>query len=241
MKRLVQVVLGVAVLGAVAALLAWNSLDLVVKWAVEHYGPGLTGVEVRVHQVQISPLDGRGAVRGVEIGNPPGFSAPRAARLGEIRVAVDPRTVTSDVIHVHELSIEAPQITYERGSKATNLDVIQQHIQDHVKANVPVDEARAGSRSAGARRYVIDRLAIRGARVTMTTAGLRGQGLQFDIPDVELRDMGKSRGGITAGEASAQVAGVLQNRIAQKVLTNADLLRRGGVEGAVDALKGLLK
>ena len=30
-------------------------------------------------------LDGRGVVRGVEIGNPPGFTAPRAARLGRAR------------------------------------------------------------------------------------------------------------------------------------------------------------
>ena len=33
----------------------------------------------------------------------------------------------------------------------------------------------------------------------------------------------------------------LLGRIAQKVLTNIDLLRGGGVEGVVDALKGLLK
>jgi hypothetical protein len=37
------------------------------------------------------------------------------------------------------------------------------------------------------------------------------------------------------------VTGVIQQRIAQKVVTNIDLLRRGGVEGAIDALRGLLK
>jgi uncharacterized protein involved in outer membrane biogenesis len=241
MKRLVQVVLGVAALGAVAALIAWNSLDLVVKWGLEHYGPEITGVAVKVHHVEISPLDGRGAIRGLEIGNPAGFGAPRAARLGEVRVAVDPRTVASDVVRVHEFSLEQPQIFYERGDKATNLDVIQRHIEAYVKGNVPVDEAKPGSRKAGARRYLIDRIAIRGARVTMTTAGLRGQGLQFDIPDVELRDLGKRGGGVTAAEAAAAVASVLQNRIAQKVLTSAELLRQGGAQGAIDALKGLLK
>jgi hypothetical protein len=30
-------------------------------------------------------------------------------------------------------------------------------------------------------------------------------------------------------------------RIAQRVLTSIDLLRKGGAEGAVDALKGLLR
>jgi hypothetical protein len=241
-KRLLQVVLVVAAVGVAAALLAWNSLDLVVKWALEHYGPQMTGVAVKVGEVRISPLDGRGSIRGLEIGNPGGFSSPRAARLGEIRVAVDPRTVASDVVRVHEFSLEQPQIFYERGTgKATNLEAIQERIEAYAKRNVPVDEAKAGSHASGGRRYVIDRIAIRGARVTMTTAGMRGQGLEFDIPDVELRDVGKSRGGVTAGEAAAAVGRVLQNRIAQKVLTNAELLRQGGIEGAIDALKGLVR
>jgi hypothetical protein len=29
-------------------------------------------------------------------------------------------------------------------------------------------------------------------------------------------------------------------RIAQRVLSNIDLLRKGGIEGAIDALKGLI-
>jgi hypothetical protein len=75
----------------------------------------------------------------------------------------------------------------------------------------------------------------------MTNPKLRGQGVSFDLPDVDLRDVGKRQGGATASEIANMVAGVVQQRIAQKVLTNIELLRRGGVEGAVDALKGLLK
>jgi hypothetical protein len=82
---------------------------------------------------------------------------------------------------------------------------------------------------------------IRGARVTMTNAALKGRGISFDLPDIDLRDVGKRQGGATASEIANLVAGVIQQRIAQKVVTNLDLLRRGGVEGAVDALKGLLK
>jgi hypothetical protein len=240
-RRAFKVLLGAAALLAALALLAWNSLDIVVKWAVEHYGPGITGVAVKVRQVEISPLDGRGAIRGLEVGNPAGFSAPRAAHLGEVRVWIDPATLAKPVVVVHELSIESPLIAYEKGGGATNLDVIQEHIEAHVKRDVPVEDATGGKRAPPPRRYLIERIAIRGARVTMTTPGLRGQGLQFDIPDVVLKDLGRNRGGVTAGEAAAAVAGAIQNRIAQKILSNVDLLRRGGVEGAIDALKGLVK
>jgi hypothetical protein len=75
----------------------------------------------------------------------------------------------------------------------------------------------------------------------MTTAGLRGQGVSFDLPDIELRDVGRRENGVTASEAANVVAGAVIAGIAQKVLTNIDLLRKGGVEGAMDALKGLLR
>ena len=88
---------------------------------------------------------------------------------------------------------------------------------------------------------MIERLAIRGAKVTMTTPGLKGQGITFDLPDIELRDLGKRQDGLTASEVANTVVSTLISRIAQKMLTNIDLLRKGGVEGAVDALKGLFK
>ena len=75
----------------------------------------------------------------------------------------------------------------------------------------------------------------------MTTPALRGQGLTFDIPDVELRDVGRDKGGATAGEIANEVSGTLEQKIAQKLLTRMDLLRQGGVQGAIDALRGLIK
>jgi hypothetical protein len=75
----------------------------------------------------------------------------------------------------------------------------------------------------------------------MTNPGLRGQGIAFNLPDIELRDVGRRQGGLTASEIGSVVAGELQARIAQRVLTNIELLKKGGVEGAIDALKGLLR
>jgi hypothetical protein len=88
---------------------------------------------------------------------------------------------------------------------------------------------------------VIDRLLIRGAKVTMTSPALKGQGVTFDLPDIELRDLGRREGGLTASQVASVVANTLVSRIAQRVLSNIDLLRKGGVEGAIDALKGLVR
>ena len=230
-----------AVLAAGGAYLAYNFIDVIVKLALEHWGPDVTGTPVAVEQVQISPRDGRGSIRGLEVGNPAGFAAKRAARFGEIRVALDPSTVTDPVIVIRELAITSPQITYERGEKRTNIDAIHAHIESYAKRTQAEEPKGPGGASRLKRRFIIERLDIRGARVLMTSASLKGQGLTFQLPDVQMRDVGKREGGVSASEAAAQVAGVLQNRIAQRVLTNVDTLRKGGVEGAVDALKGLLK
>jgi hypothetical protein len=238
-KKALWALAGLLLVGGLCAWLAFHYLDVIVKYAVEHYAPEVAGVSVKVGEVRISPRDGRGSVKRIDIGNPPGFSAARAAHLGEIRVALDPASVTEDVVRIHELVIDGAQVTYERGSKAANLEVIQQNIEAYVKR---AGAERAGDGSAAKkRRYMIDRLAIRNARVLMTNPGLRGQGLHFDLPLVELRDVGKRQGGVTASEAAGIVAGAFQQRIAQKVLTNIEALRRGGLEGALDALKGLVR
>jgi hypothetical protein len=239
-----KVLIGLAVLALLVGggiYLAYNSLDIIVKMALEHYGPQVTGASFKVGEVKLSIRDGRGTLRNIEIGNPAGFSAPRAARLGEIRVAIEPMTLTDPVVFLHELAVISPLITYERAQKVTNLDAIQKNIEAYIQRSGGPSESRPAEAKKGRRKFIIERLVIRGAKVTMTNPALKGQGISFDLPDIDLRDVGKTQGGATASEIGNLVTGVIQQRIAQKVVTNIDLLRRGGVEGALDALKGLLK
>ena len=240
MKRALLVLGVLVVLAALGALLAWNSLDLVVRYALERWGPDVTGVKIEVAEVRISPGDGSGRIAGIEVGNPPGFSTPRAARFGEVRLALEPSTITSQVVHVRELALVAPQVTYERGDRGTNLDAIQRNIEAYVKKAEGADGGKATAPKSG-RKFVIDRLTIRNARVVMTNKGLGGQGLAFDLPDVDLRDVGKRQGGMTASQVAQLVTATLQQRIAMRVLSNVDALRRGGFEGALDALRRLVK
>ena len=239
MKKLVAVTAIVVAILAGAAYWAYERLDLIVKVALEHYGPAVTGTSVKVGDVEISPRDGRGRLRSLEIGNPPGFAASRAARFGDVVLEVDPATIRSQVVHVRAIGIDAPAIVYERGDKSTNLDAIARNIESYVKR---AGESEAQAQAADhKRRYIIDRLLIRGAKVTMTTPALRGQGVNFDLPDIELRDIGKRQGGLTASEVAGLVVNAVIAKIGQRVLSNVDLLRKGGAEGAIDALKGLIR
>lgn len=240
MRKAAIVVAVAGVLAAFGGILAWNSLDLIVRAALLNWGPGVTGVKVDVERVDISPFDGRGRISGLQLGNPAGFTTPRAARFGELRLALDPATLRSGVIVVRELAFESLDVTYERGNRGSNLDAIQQSIEAYARGPRARPAKGAQDAAGDKRRFVIERLSIRRARVLMTTRGLKGQGLTFDLPDVELRGVGGD-GGVTASEAAAIVASALQQKIAIRVLTNVDALRRGGLEGAIDALRGLVK
>jgi len=239
-KKLLLIVLAVVVVLAGAGYWAYHSLDLVVRVAIEHYAPQVAGVPVKVGSVDISAADGRGVVRNVEIGNPRGFTAPSAARVGEIRVVLDPASVTESLVRIHELTVQSPAITYERGEHGTNLDAIRKNIEGYIASSGGPSDSRPAQAKPGRRKFVVDRLSIRGGRVTMTNPALHGQGINFNLPDIELSDVGKRQGGLTASEIGRIVAAELEARIAQRVITNVELLRKGGVEGAVDALKGLI-
>jgi len=239
MKKGLFVAAVIVAIVAGAGFFAWNRLDIIVKVALEYYGPDVMGAAVTVADVEISPHDGRGRLRNLEIGNPPGFTASRSARFADVILEVDPATLRSPVVHVRAIGVDAPTIVYERGDKTTNLDVISRNIEAYSKRTGDSDGT---SRVQGAkRRFIIDRLLIRGAKVTMTTPSLKGQGLNFDLPAIELRDIGKGQDGLTASQVAAVVTNAIVAGIAQRVLSNIDLLRKGGIEGAIDALKGLIR
>jgi uncharacterized protein involved in outer membrane biogenesis len=195
---------------------------------------------VHVGDVELSTADGRGVVRGFEIGSPAGFSAPRAVGVGEIRVVVDPATVRAPVVHVRELSVEAPDIVYERGDHGTNLKAIQDNIKRYIAQNGGGSASRPAEAKHGERKFIVDRIVLRGGHVTMTSPTLRGQGVAFTLPDVQLTDVGAREGGLSPSEIGALVAGELEAQIARRVLTNVELLKKGGIGGVLDALKGLI-
>jgi len=211
---------GVVILLLLLASGAWfalNSLDVVVKAALEHWGPDVVGAPVSVGNVNISARNGKGAIYGLEIGSPAGFGAKRAVRFGEIRVAVEPSTLTDKLIVIHEIVIDAPTLTFERNNKVSNLDAIQSRIDAYAKRAAATESSKSDSPTDLRRRFVIERISVTGGKVVMTNAALKGQGLTFDLPEIQLRDVGKAQGGVTASEAAAVVAAALLSKIALKV------------------------
>ena len=218
--------------GALAAILAviggawwiYASRDRLVKRAIEELGPQLTGVPITVKRVRLEPVDGKGSIAGLVVGNPAGYSAPNALTLGEARLAINFSTLTSSVVHVKEVVIESPAVTYERGPGGDNLTAIQKHIDQEVARLT--GSSGGGPASSSGRKFIIDHVYVRNARMTYGA-------LTLPMPDVHLRDVGKQSNGASAGEVVKTVWSSIASGASNAVSRAGSAIR--------DTVKGLLK
>lgn len=173
------------------------SLDGLVKQAIERWGPEITGVPVKVASVRIEVAEGRGTIRGLEVGNPKGFQAPHALKLGEMRLALDPASVTRDVVVIREVLLVAPDVVYERGQGSDNMAVIQKNVDAWVAKHggAPKKDAAPG------KKLIIERLQVKDGKAHL------GASVSVPMPDLQLRDIGKKSGGASPGEVVKQVWG----------------------------------
>jgi len=202
MGRILAILLLLLIAVAAGVYIAYYRADLVVKTALEQLGPTVIGAPVDAQSVDVSPKEGRVNIRGLDVGNIPGYSSKYALRVDEVKVIVDPMTVTNDVVVIREIVVDVPRISYERGPRAINLQPIIQKIEARFK-----------------RRVVVERLEVRGGKILVTTTGAKGQGLTIELPSVLLRDLGRDKGGITVREIAQLVATALEARLPQKLLT----------------------
>jgi AsmA family len=234
-RNVILLLLALLILAAGGALWwLYASRDALIKRAIERFGPELTGVSVKVASVKLEPLDGRGAIKGFELGNPKGFKAPHALSLGEIRLAVEPASLASDVVRVKEISLEAPSIVYERGPNGDNLTAIQRHIESQLPKSTPAKGDDKAEQAAKERRFIIERVQVRKAKVSY------GGAVSVDVPDLQLHDLGKKSGGASAAEITREI----WTAVTRQAIAAAPGAIRGledKAKGAAERLRGIFK
>ena len=221
-----------AVVAVVAAVLVgvavwvYLSLDQLVKRAIEDYGTEILQAAVTVERVKLAPADGTGELRGLAIGNPKGFRTAHAATAGTIEIAVDPLTVAKDLVVVKRIVVVTPNITYEPGARGSNFDAMQRNIDHYLGAD------KAGAKRSGSRKLIVERLTIKGARLSYSPPVMSGKAsVLFNLPDIQLTNVGKGRGGVTPGELTKIVVDALVARI-------AEAMGRSAIQRGVESLLG---
>jgi hypothetical protein len=189
------------------------NLDGVVQRAIVHYGGQMTQAPVAVAKVRIDSADGAGAIHGLQLGNPRGFTAPYAFKVNEISVMVDVRTLLDDVVVIRRIYIDNPDVIYEQAGGTTNFDVLQRNI---ARALISGDAASTAS-GKPARRLIVEELVIRQANAQASAPFLVNQRVTVRLPDIVLKNVGRKEGGVTPARLGQIVATALSQRLAAQI------------------------
>ncbi|MCR9221512.1 MAG: hypothetical protein NXI21_14905 [Alphaproteobacteria bacterium] len=238
MKKILIGVGALVVVAAVAVFLLVSNLDSVVKEAIERVGPRVTQTDVTVDGVSLEIADGAAAIRGLHVGNPAGFQTPRAMDLGLVSVRLDTNSVTGDVIRIHEVVIDAPQMTYELRDGLSNFQRIQKNAEDFAAraggGQAGAASGDASAEEAGGKQLIVENLYVRNAQVGVSAPFLQGKEVSTAIPEIHLTGIGERSG----GTSPAQVAAVTLDAIAERVIGAVGQLDlRGMAEGAAGAVR----
>jgi hypothetical protein len=236
MKKLALPLLILVIILAGALFWLRGNLDSLVRDAIATYGSEMTASKVSVDQVKINATNGEGIITGLTIGNPKGFKTNHALKLSEFTVAIDPASLVSDVVIIKKIAIIAPDIIYEKGNTMTNFDAIQKNIANYLGPS-------EGSNQSSDKKLIVEELTIRDAKAQVSAAFMAGKTMTVNLPDITLRNLGKSKGGITSGELGNEIAGALKKQLTKSIsfdkLSKAADAVKDGATKALDKVKGL--
>lgn len=230
-KTLSAAIAAALVLGTIAVGVVSMSLGRIVKSAVEAAGPRVLGAPVTLGLVTISPLSGRGTLRGLVIGNPEGFKSPHAVSVGAVEVEVKLSSLLTDTIVVERVAVREPELIWEIGQGSSNISRLQRNAQDaaakYGAAGSPA--APAAAEPAKGKSLLIRDFSVTGGKVGLSATALGSQGLSAPLPDVHLTDLGgKDR---SPAQVAAQAFAAITSS-AQGAVSNL-----GGK--AIDAARGV--
>lgn len=246
MKKL-YALLGVAAAVAIGSfvwlMMSYSSL---IKSGIETFGPKLTGGPVTIQSVKISPLSGKGSIKGLVIGNPKGFQTDSAFELAEVRLAVRPRSLLSDVIVIDEIFVKGAKVTYEMAQGGSNVAALQRNIEAFAGGpSTPAPEKKEeAAKPAGPEKKVrIKSFAFIEGQSRVSAKILRGKAVTVPLPEIRLKDIG-GKDGTTPGKAAAAIFKALTSSIAstgQAAVKQAAAQITDGVKKAADQAKSAVK
>jgi hypothetical protein len=213
MKRVLGIGGGLLVVVAIAVFFLYSSLGAVITSAVEKFGSEITQTKITLKEADISATDGKGTLRGFKMTNPANFKTESAVEFDEISMTLDIKTITEDIIVVKDITIAGPMITYEHSSGGSNIDVIKNNVDSYLGTQANSSKKSSGDDSSNGKKLIIEKLSIVNGKANVSAAILQGKTMSVSLPNIVLKDIGKSKGGATPGEVASKVMDSIQSNI----------------------------
>ena len=207
----VAIVLLLLLVVGVFVYVGYNT-NSIVKNAIETIGTQYLGAPVKVKEVEIALQEGRGTLKELEIGNPPGYTGAYAMRFGTVSIEMDAAHSTSQLIVLKRITIDgARAAAIANTPKDTNFRALS--------SNVPT------SGGASTIKLIVDKLDVTNTQASVSSP-LLTRALEVNVPDEHLTDVGRSSNGVDVGTLIAQVLAPI-TRAVTRSMTDAGMKRLG--------------
>ncbi|MHC4790308.1 MAG: DUF748 domain-containing protein [Planctomycetota bacterium] len=134
--KIVRVVLLVILVIVIVAVVAVHLFaDQALKAAIEKAATKTLQVGVSVGDVDLSILGGRIGFQNLLIDNPPGYEHDRLLDLKDAQIAVNVKSLLSDVVNIREIKLDGINLVLEqKGLTDNNLNDVMKNIPSGPKA-----------------------------------------------------------------------------------------------------------
>ncbi|MBW1797194.1 MAG: AsmA family protein [Deltaproteobacteria bacterium] len=223
MKKLLTILFVILpILIIIAGVGLYFSINWIAKNGVETFGPKLTRTEVRLESSNISLFSGKGSLKGLFIGNPKGFKGESAFKVKEIKVAIDVSSILSDRLIIEEIVVNAPEISYEKGMRSSNIKTILNNVQALAgKSKREAKTAGKGgpeeSQRKDEKKVQINNFIVKNGKVNMSATLLKGKNVIVSLGEIHLKNIGAGKDGKTASEVFEEIFGVMNTTISGSV------------------------
>ncbi|MBP5319876.1 MAG: AsmA family protein [Kiritimatiellae bacterium] len=235
-KKGFKIIMGLLVTVVVLVVALVVALPVIISPVVKQVGPKLLGVPVSVESVGVNPFTGSLAIKDVKIGNPEGFSEKEMFAVNTISVKMDLASLKSDTIIIKDITILEPAIRYEKPLKGkSNFETLLDNLGSGEKdQKEPSAEKKDEKKEGEGKKVVIEHFLLKGSKMVVATGVTLGAGVPVPTPDIELNNIGKKGGGITAIEATREVLTSMVTGLAKAAAS----IVTGAAEAAGTVVKG---
>lgn len=220
MKKSRKIAIGIVASLLVLFLFLEFWLGAAVKTLINNTAPLVLKTDVHVERVTARVFSGVFHIRNLRIGPPETFEA-NLFEMPELTVRLRPSSLFSDTIVIDEVTVRDPILTYELKGLNSNFSALLAPFEKEPAKNSP------------AKKVVIGHSLFTGAKCRLAIAN--GKGAVVPLPAIELSDIGKKNGGVTAIEALFEILKSISTGTVNAV---GNLIGSVG-SAAVDAVTGI--
>jgi uncharacterized protein involved in outer membrane biogenesis len=223
---MLKILVACIILLIAAFVVAFFSLNFLVKKTVNTVGQQITKVDVKLSVADLSPLSGSGSLLHLQIGNPEGYSSPFSLLLGGVQITTHRTSLFSDPIIIKEITIRDPEINIEGTPLGNNLTKLLSNLNS--STNSSDEEAAADSKKS--KKLIVREIIITGAKLHVHfSASDQSLDQTLVLPDIALHNIGADGSGVSTSELSRQILTPLLN----------SAIREGGIALAKQGIKQL--